>query len=172
MPAMPTKPAASAARACATIRSKESRICGRKRKNSIRSPHIPLGQSDLNRQDAKGAKMINPYRPSRGRAIEKDLGVRGVLGGSIDQCVALPPSRRERHDHRDARAIEDVGVPETGDEIVLLELYADEDVARGRDREDQVAERHRRSRPECDDEAEIDRMSNRLVKKRRAEFRR
>ncbi len=36
MPVMPTKPAASAARARATSCSKDSRICGRKRLNSIR----------------------------------------------------------------------------------------------------------------------------------------
>ena len=63
-------------------------------------------------------------------------------------------------------------VAEHSDQVALLELDADQDVAGGRHREQQVASRHRRRRPEGEQEAQIDRMAHHPVKQRRVEFRR
>mgnify|MGYP006994445423 CR=1 FL=1 len=62
-------------------------------------------------------------------------------------------------------------IAEHGDEITLLQHEADEDVGGGRDREQRVPYGHHRGGPERDDEAEIDRVPDEAIEKRRPEHR-
>ena len=57
------------------------------------------------------------------------------------------------------------------DEVALLEGDADEDVARGREREHEPADGHVRRRPEGHQQAQIDRVADELVDERGAEAR-
>ena len=69
---------------------------------------------------------------------------------------------RQRDQHRHLLAIATVLIAEQVDQIALLEPDADQDIAGGRDREQQMAGRHGRRRPEGEQEAEIERMADRL----------
>src|SRR5438445_507064 len=69
----------------------------------------------------------------------------------------------QRDQHRDLLAIATILVAEQGDHVALLEPDADQDIAGGPDREQQVAGRHGGRRPEGQQEAEIERMARTLV---------
>src|SRR5580692_7861310 len=58
------------------------------------------------------------------------------------------------HQHRHAAPVAAVFIAEEIDQIALFQQDADDDVSGGDGREQQVPDRHRRRRPERDDEAE------------------
>jgi hypothetical protein len=62
-------------------------------------------------------------------------------------------------------------VTEEFDQVALRQKNSDEDINRCHRREQQVAHRHDRCCPECDDEAEIDRVAHEPVEQRGAEAR-
>ena len=78
----------------------------------------------------------------------------------------------QRDQHRHLLAIATVLIAEQVDQIALLEPDADQDIAGGPHGEQQMAQGHRRRRPEGEQEAEIDRMADPLVEEGRPEFRR
>src|SRR5262249_26695732 len=81
------------------------------------------------------------------RALRRPAGIDSERLASGRRLGAAP----ERDQRRHALAIAPVLVAELRDEIVLLERDADEDVGSGHRREQQVADRHGRRRPERDD---------------------
>ena len=58
-----------------------------------------------------------------------------------------------------------------GNEVAFLQQDADEDVAGGRGREQQMADRHRRRGPKREQKAEIDRVANESIEQGVAETR-
>src|SRR5581483_9266882 len=64
-----------------------------------------------------------------------------------DRGRALGPAARQRDQHRDLQAVAAILLAEQGDEVALLELDADQDVAGGRDRKQKMARRHGWRRP-------------------------
>src|ERR1700741_4483491 len=78
---------------------------------------------------------------------------------------------RERQQHRRMLLVVPVGIAMEADEIVLLELDRDQDVARRCDREQQMPLRHPRCRPEGEQEAEVERVAHELVEERNHEVR-
>src|SRR4051812_34089396 len=77
---------------------------------------------------------------------------------------ALSAAARQWQQHADVLAVAPVLVAEQADQIAFFELDGDQDVAGGRNCEQQVARRHRGCRPEGEQEAEIDRMADDAVK--------
>src|SRR6185503_12086222 len=75
----------------------------------------------------------------------------------------------QRQDHRHLAPVLLEAAAVRGGEVALLEEDADEDVSRGRDREQQVAHGHGGRRPEGDQEAEHDRMAHEVVEPARDE---
>src|SRR5215813_2921848 len=75
----------------------------------------------------------------------------------------------ERNEHPDLGAVALVLLAEQAEEVALLQKDPDEDVRGRHGREQEMPDRHDGSRPERDDEAEIDRMPHHLVEHRRLE---
>ena len=69
--------------------------------------------------------------------------------------------------HRDTLPVAAVFVAKHLDQIALFQEDADEDVGSGHRCEQQMSNRHRRRRPERDDEAEVDRVPHEFVVQRR-----
>src|SRR5215207_657119 len=69
-------------------------------------------------------------------------------------------------EHRDALPVLTVLLAEHPDQILLLEVDAQQDVDGGDGRKQQMTHGHGWCCPERDDEAEIDRMANELVEQR------
>src|SRR5262245_64890164 len=76
---------------------------------------------------------------------------------------------RQRDQHGDVLAVAAILVAEQADEVALLELDGDQDVAGGGQREQQMPRRHAGRRPEGQQQAEIDRMTDVAVEQRRVE---
>src|SRR5205085_11088317 len=74
--------------------------------------------------------------------------------------------------HRYASLVGEIFIAECRNEIALFQKDANEDVGRRNRGKHQMSGRHRGRCPECDDEAEIDRMPHELVVDRRTEARR
>ena len=71
-----------------------------------------------------------------------------------------------RQEHADLSPIAAVAIAELGDEVAFFEPDANEDVAGGPDREQQVPCRHDRHRPETEQKAEIQGMTHVTVEER------
>src|SRR5215475_8848677 len=74
-------------------------------------------------------------------------------------------------EHRDALLVLAVLVTKLLGQIALFEEDANEDVGGGDGCEQEMADRHHRRSPECDDEAEIEWVPYEFVIQRRAELR-
>ena len=94
-----------------------------------------------------------------------------TCAGPVTSSDARERSPPQRYEHGDALAIAPVLVAEECDQVAFLQGNADEYVGRRDGGEEQVAGGHHGRRPECDDEAEIDRMPNELVQQGRLEAR-
>src|SRR5215216_6559069 len=70
---------------------------------------------------------------------------------------------RQRDQHRYLLAVAAVLVAEQRNEIALLQPDADQDVAGGRDGEQQMSGRHHGRRPEGNQESEVDWMPDGLI---------
>src|SRR6185312_16083658 len=71
-----------------------------------------------------------------------------------------------RYQHRHTVLIAAVFVAEEIDQIVLFQHYANEDVCGRRSRKQQMANSHRRHRPERDDQTEVEWVPHELVEQR------
>src|ERR1700722_6113370 len=71
-----------------------------------------------------------------------------------------------RYQHRYPALVGAVLVAENRNQVTLFKPDADKDVSGGHRREQQMARGHRRRRPECDDEAEIDRVPYESIEQR------
>ena len=72
--------------------------------------------------------------------------------------------------HAHLLAIAAILLAEELDQIALFKLNSDQDVAGGRDGEQEVASRHRRRRPEGKQEAQVNGMTDMAIKGRCVEF--
>src|SRR6202162_4164159 len=107
-------------------------------------------------------EVPDPRPTSKRVALRR--GCRGA--GPPDQSAAW-----QRNEYGDLPAVAAVLVAEHRDEIALLELDGDQDVAGGRHRKQQVAGGHRWGAPEREQETQIDRVPDVPVEKRRVELR-
>src|SRR5262249_1616981 len=101
-------------------------------------------------------------------------GAGKALAGAVQQRSAPPPSGQlapGRNEHPDLSAVALVLLAEQLDEVALLQEDPDEDVRGRHGCEQEMPDRHHASRPERDDEAEIDRMPHQLVEHWRLEAR-
>src|SRR5579864_1040676 len=107
----------------------------------------------------------------RGRARPRPLERRDVLGGRLVARPAGALAARQRNQHGDLLAVPAVLVAELSDEVPLFEPDADQNVARGRQRKQQMTRGHIRGGPESEQEAQIDRVSDMPVEQRRVKLR-
>src|SRR5215813_6668841 len=77
--------------------------------------------------------------------------------------------KAQRHDHRYLLSIPAVRVSIEADQICLFELNGDKDVAGRCERKYEMRNGHRRSRPKCEQPAEIQWMADVPVRPRRSE---
>src|SRR5215831_7408592 len=92
------------------------------------------------------------------------LRLEGVLG-------AVGHAAGDRHERANLLAVGDVPRAVLADQVPLLELDGHEDVAEHAEGEDEVPHGHRRCGPEREDEPEIKRVADPLVKPRSPELR-
>ena len=111
------------------------------------------GPAKTRRTKRRGAGCPRRLVPVRGASLWRGAGA-GPRG---------PAAPRQRNKHRDLFSIAPVLVAKQPDQVALFQLDRDQDVAGGRQREQQVSGRHRRRRPEGEQEAEVDRMAHALV---------
>src|ERR1044071_7931497 len=96
------------------------------------------------RQSPRGCAR-GDYRTAQARAPTGSLA-----GRSLTRFATA------REEHADLLAGDAVAVAELRDQVALLEPDADQDVARGADREQQVSRAHVRRTPDAEHEAEVD----------------
>src|SRR5512144_99891 len=101
---------------------------------------------------SNGCTRLQGLFPPRGRTARRDAS------RARSQPRSWRPSARQQHP--DLVAIATISLAELRDEIAFLEPDADQDVAGGRGRKQQMPERHHRRRPEAEQEPEIDRMAH------------
>src|SRR5450432_331726 len=92
---------------------------------------------------------------------------------SCGQPIVRPasaPRAHERDEHGHALSIVAICVTQTRDEIAFLELDRDEDIDRCCKGEQQVRRGHGRCRPECEEPADVEWMTNQAIRARRPEF--
>src|SRR6266700_8233282 len=92
------------------------------------------------------------------------MGSEFLRRSRLRACPIVDLATRQREQHGYAPSIAAILVAEQCDEIALLELDADQDVAGRRHREQQVTRRHQWGRPEGEQETQIDRMPHQPIK--------
>src|SRR4051794_20112020 len=100
-------------------------------------------------------------------ALKKAAFARGSFRSRVLGAAARP-----RQQHADVLPVAAILIAKQIDKVALFELDRDQDVAGGRNREQQMADRHRGRRPESEQEAQIDRVTDDAVKQRGMKLRR
>src|SRR5262249_25621291 len=91
----------------------------------------------------------------------KSSADRLLLGDS--GFVAGAPLTDEGDEHRHGSAVHFVGIPVVADQGSFLELDRQQDVSCRSDREEQMCERHHWRHPECEEPADVERVSHKAV---------
>lgn len=130
----------------------------------------PPGRED--QQGAFAVDRIGDPRPSGPleKADPRRHPTTLLRSGSAGQ-LARRSTPRVGQKHRHGSLVASIRVAEYVDQVALLVAHADEDVARQQRGQEEVSRAHRGRAPQADEHAEVERVANPAIKKRRAQDR-